>query len=141
MAAAVLPDGRRDTQRRAVPPRGEGSGMATRAKEKGPDEAPPPVPRGPRGKARRALAPPLQYAAAALSFALPVGRWILLSRWAAAEADMRGLGIAVGAGIFEELVFRGVLCFALFRTLRTVIGADRLSAGAIAVVASALLFA
>ena len=34
-----------------------------------------------------------------------------------------------------------MLCFALFRTLRTVIGADRLSAGAIAVVASALLFA
>src|SRR5262249_14846656 len=54
--------------------------------------------------------------------------------------DVRGLGIALGAGIFEELVFRGVLCFGVYRALRAVFGADRWSAGSIAVVISALTF-
>jgi membrane protease YdiL (CAAX protease family) len=52
----------------------------------------------------------------------------------------RGIGIAVGAGIFEELLFRGLVCFGLFRVVRHVLGADRWSAGAVAVVVSAFLF-
>jgi len=53
---------------------------------------------------------------------------------------VRSLGIAIGAGIFEELLFRGVICYAAYRALRTVVGADRVSAGVVAVVLSAVLF-
>lgn len=50
------------------------------------------------------------------------------------------LGLAIGAGIFEELVFRGFLCFGLFMIVRHVLGADRLTAGLLAVVVSAYIF-
>ena len=72
---------------------------------------------------------------------LPVGRWIGL--FPAGESGMdlvRRLGVAVGAGIFEEAVFRGLICFALFRALRDVVGTDRWSAGVVSVVVSAYLF-
>jgi membrane protease YdiL (CAAX protease family) len=81
----------------------------------------------------------LQLAASALSAVLPVGRWIGLFRFPGGN-DVRGLGIALGAGIFEELLFRGVLCFGIYRALRAVFGADRWSAGTVAVVLSALTF-
>jgi membrane protease YdiL (CAAX protease family) len=104
-----------------------------------------------RGRAARANAPVipwmiaegvaygllLQACASALSAVLPVGKWLGLFRW---PEDLRGLGIALGAGIFEELVFRGFLCFGIYRAMRAVVGADRWSAGAAAVVISALTF-
>ncbi len=72
---------------------------------------------------------------------LPVGRWIGLFAGGATGLDLvRRLGIAVGAGIFEEAVFRGVVCYGLFRALKDGLGADRWSAGVAAVVASAWLF-
>jgi membrane protease YdiL (CAAX protease family) len=79
----------------------------------------------------------LQACAAALSAVLPVGKWIGLFRLPNGN-DVRGLGIALGAGIFEELVFRGILCFGIYRAFRAVFGADRWSSGAVAVVISAL---
>lgn len=80
--------------------------------------------------------------ARALTAIAPVGDWlgIGLLRWPTGLPQVRSLGIAVGAGIFEELLFRGVICYAAFRALRTVLGADRVSSGAVAVVLSAALF-
>ncbi len=76
-----------------------------------------------------------------LSRFLPVGRWLGLYAGADAVRNVQALGTAVGAGIYEELVFRGVLCWAFLHVARGVMGADRWSSAAIAVVASALLFA
>ena len=106
-----------------------------------------------RGRAAKADAPVIPWmlaegaaygmclwaAASALATVLPVGRWIGLFRLPNA-GDVRGFGIALGAGIFEELVFRGVLCYGVYRALRAVFGADRWSAGAVAVVLSAWTF-
>jgi membrane protease YdiL (CAAX protease family) len=79
-----------------------------------------------------------------LSRLLPVGRWIGLFGWDVTWGDVttqvQALGTSIGAGIFEELVFRGVLCWAAFHVLRDVLGADRWSAGIVAIVASAALF-
>jgi membrane protease YdiL (CAAX protease family) len=71
---------------------------------------------------------------------LPVGRWVGLFPGPLSLDGVRRLGIAVGAGIFEELVFRGLLCLGLYRLLRGVIGADRWTSGAVAVLVSAVLF-
>ncbi len=79
----------------------------------------------------------LQIVAGALSRVLPIGKWVLAAPFL---HQARGLGVAVGAGIFEELLFRGFLCYAVFRTLKDVVGADRFSAGALAVVIAAYLF-
>jgi membrane protease YdiL (CAAX protease family) len=75
-----------------------------------------------------------------LSRLLPVGRWIGLFAWGDVTAQVQALGTSVGAGIFEELVFRGGVCWAAFHVLRDVLGADRWSAGIVAVLASAALF-
>ena len=56
------------------------------------------------------------------------------------QAGVRDLGLAVGAGIFEELVFRGLLLGGLYALLRHAIGTDRFSAGVVAIVVSAYLF-
>lgn len=79
----------------------------------------------------------LQAVAGALSRILPIGRWVLAAPFL---GQLRNLGIAVGAGIFEELLFRGILCYAVFRALKDVVGADRFSAGTLAVVVAAFLF-
>lgn len=84
----------------------------------------------------------LHGAAWGLSRLLPVGSWlgIGLVRAPHGAEELRALGVAIGAGIFEELLFRGGLTWALFRILKDVVGADRWSAGAVAVVASAFVF-
>ena len=57
---------------------------------------------------------------------------------------MRGtveqLGLALGAGVFEELVFRGLLLLGLFTLLRHGIGTDRITAGLVSILASAWIF-
>lgn len=78
--------------------------------------------------------------AAAMSRVLPVGKWVGLFQAAAAQDDVRALGVAVGAGIFEELLFRGVVCLGLVRLLRDVVGADRWTTWIVSVVASAAVF-
>jgi membrane protease YdiL (CAAX protease family) len=83
----------------------------------------------------------LHVAAAGLSRVAPMGRWLGLARWARGAEEVQALGIAVGAGIFEELVFRGLLCTAAWLVWREVVGGDRWTSGAVAVVASSLLFA
>lgn len=79
----------------------------------------------------------LKTVADALSRVLPIGKWVLAAPFL---QQARNLGVAVGAGIFEELLFRGLLCYAVFRTFKDVVGADRVSAGALAVVIAAYLF-
>jgi membrane protease YdiL (CAAX protease family) len=73
----------------------------------------------------------------------PVGQWmgIPLARLPAGSHEVRALGIAVGAGIFEEVLFRGLACAGLFHAMRHVVGADRWTSGLVAVVVSAFLFA
>lgn len=84
-------------------------------------------------------------AASLMASGLPMGRLVELAA-PAGEAlhDMRGgiqdLGLAVGAGIFEELLFRGLLLCGLHALLRHWIGADRWTSGAVAIVASAYVF-
>jgi membrane protease YdiL (CAAX protease family) len=84
----------------------------------------------------------LQGAAWGLAKWLPVGRWfdIGLVRMPRGFAEVRSVGIAVGAGIFEELVFRGILCLGLHHLLRLLLPLPRLLAGAIAVAVSAAAF-
>jgi membrane protease YdiL (CAAX protease family) len=85
----------------------------------------------------------LQVTAQAMAGAMPVGRWIGLSSGTSPSGlDLvRRLGIAVGAGIFEEAVFRGLVCYAVFRAFKDALGTDRYSAGAVAILVSSYLFA
>ncbi len=56
------------------------------------------------------------------------------------KGTLREFGLAIGAGVFEELIFRGLLCFGLWTVLRHVVGADRITAGFVAVLVSAYIF-
>lgn len=61
--------------------------------------------------------------------------------WPAMLRDgVEGLGLALGAGIFEELVFRGVLVTLLVLFLRHALGADRVSASLVAILGAAWVF-
>ncbi len=83
-----------------------------------------------------------------LATSLPMERVVALaslqgnsgSTIAGLQEGVRDLGLAVGAGIFEELVFRGVLCWGLFALLRHAIGTDRISAGCVAILVSSYVF-
>jgi membrane protease YdiL (CAAX protease family) len=86
-------------------------------------------------------------AAGLLADGMPMGRLVeLASLHPAPEAvhEMRNglqdLGLAVGAGIFEELLFRGVLLCGLHALLRHAVGTDRITAGVVAILASAYVF-
>jgi membrane protease YdiL (CAAX protease family) len=54
--------------------------------------------------------------------------------------SLQAMGLAIGAGIFEELIFRGLLLGGVFMALRHLVGADRITSGVIAVLISAYLF-
>lgn len=84
----------------------------------------------------------LETVAWGLTRALPVGKWtgIGLYHLPRGFAEVRTLGIALGAGLFEELVFRGILCLGLHHLLRLALGAHRALAATIAVVVSATIF-
>ncbi len=78
---------------------------------------------------------------------MPLERVVALSaETGSAEAfeglrhEFQNLGLAVGAGIFEELMFRGVLLAGLYALLKHAIGADRFTAAALSIVLSAYLF-
>lgn len=83
-----------------------------------------------------------------LATTLPMGRVVALAAEVGCPpeglADLRhefqALGLAVGAGIFEELIFRGVLLAGLHALLRHAIGADRFTSAALAILCSAYLF-
>jgi membrane protease YdiL (CAAX protease family) len=80
-----------------------------------------------------------------LASSLPLGRMVPLAatEGAAIEA-LRGhvqeLGLSVGAGVFEEVLFRGVLLTGLWALLRHAVGADRVSAAVLALLGSAWVF-
>ncbi|MBW2416591.1 MAG: CPBP family intramembrane metalloprotease [Deltaproteobacteria bacterium] len=78
---------------------------------------------------------------------LPMERWVELAASTAAgdtmlemQVGIRDLGLAVGAGIFEELIFRGVLLAGLHALLRYAVGTDRITAAVVSIVLSAYLF-
>ena len=80
-----------------------------------------------------------------LATQLPMGRVVPLAHdtagtWVGLKSGVRELGLAVGAGIFEELLFRGVLLAGLYALCRHAIGTDRISAGLLSVLVSAYLF-
>ncbi|MDA1194284.1 MAG: CPBP family intramembrane metalloprotease [Planctomycetota bacterium] len=54
--------------------------------------------------------------------------------------EFRLLGLAVGAGIFEEMLFRGVLLAGLYGLLRHALGFSRAISGLLGVAVSAYLF-
>ena len=56
------------------------------------------------------------------------------------RSEFQSLGLAVGAGIFEELIFRGLLLGGLYALLRHAIGADRFTSAALSIVVAAYLF-
>lgn len=81
-----------------------------------------------------------------LADGLPMGRLVALAHESGSGLEgvrhgLQDLGLAVGAGIFEELLFRGLLLCGLHATLRHAVGVDRLSAATVAIVASAYVFA
>jgi membrane protease YdiL (CAAX protease family) len=80
----------------------------------------------------------------ALAGSLPLGRMVPLGPADALLGGLRGglqdLGLAVGAGLFEEVVFRGLLVTALLFLLRHGIGTDRVTAALVAVAAAAWVF-
>lgn len=83
-----------------------------------------------------------------LATRLPMGRVVALSALNGEAAGVlegmkvsfRDMGLAIGAGIFEELVFRGVLLAGLYALLRHAIGTDRVTAGLVGVLVSAYVF-
>lgn len=79
----------------------------------------------------------------ALSAALPMGRMAELAHDVLLDGlrqDVKGLGLAAGAGVFEELLFRGGALTGLLLLLRHVVGMDRLTAAILALLASSWLF-
>lgn len=81
-----------------------------------------------------------------LATRLPMERVVALSAHTGASSlhelrhEFQALGLAIGAGIFEELMFRGVLLAGLFALLRHAVGTDRFTAAGLAVVVSAYVF-
>ncbi len=88
--------------------------------------------------------------AQALASSMPMGRLAPLQCLGAAAGGsetlaslshgMRDLGLAVGAGVFEELVFRGLLLTGLMVVLRHAFTADRLTSGVVALLVSSYIF-
>lgn len=82
----------------------------------------------------------LGLAAQAVADHLPLGRMVPLSL-PELTRSVEALGLAIGAGIFEELLFRALLLGGLWILLRHLVGADGLTAGVVAVLVSAWVFA
>jgi membrane protease YdiL (CAAX protease family) len=71
---------------------------------------------------------------------LPLGRMVPLAL-PGLSRSVENLGLALGAGVFEELLFRAVLLGGIWSLLRHLLGADRLTAGLVAVGVAAWVFA
>lgn len=91
----------------------------------------------------------LGFVAQLLASSMPMGRTVPLAALGVAggegvarlSTDLREVGLAIGAGVFEELVFRGLLLAGLVATLRHALTADRLTSGLVALLLSSYLFA
>jgi membrane protease YdiL (CAAX protease family) len=70
---------------------------------------------------------------------LPLGRMVAL-QIDSLHGPVQQLGLALGAGVFEEVVFRGLLLGGLWMLLRLGMGADRLTAALVSILASAWVF-
>lgn len=87
----------------------------------------------------------LGFVAQVLAAHLPMGRTVPLAAQAGGalaglSSTLRDIGLALGAGVFEEVVFRGLLLAGLVALVRHALGADRLSAGVVALLTSSYLF-
>ena len=74
---------------------------------------------------------------------LPLGRMVPLAAGTGLESlrcTVEQIGLSLGAGVFEEFVFRGLLLMGLYALIRYGIGGDRVTAGILAVVVSAWVF-
>lgn len=83
-----------------------------------------------------------------LSSALPMQRPVVLptggpghpAMLATLSLGLRDVGLALGAGVFEELLFRGALLAGLFALLKFALGADRWSAAIVSLLVSSYVF-
>jgi membrane protease YdiL (CAAX protease family) len=83
-----------------------------------------------------------------LSYALPMARPAGLPTATSTQPailagitlGLREIGLALGAGVFEELVFRGALLAGVFALLRHALGVDRWSAAIVALLLSSYVF-
>lgn len=82
-----------------------------------------------------------------LAASMPMGRVVPLAAPSLLAVSIDGLstglrdvGLAVGAGVFEELLFRGLLLAGLVALLRHALSADRLTSCVAALLVSAYLF-
>ena len=83
-----------------------------------------------------------------LATQLPMGRLVELSATTGAagpalqelQGEIRDMGLAIGAGIFEELVFRGALLAGIHALLRHAVGTDRWTAALVSIFLSAYVF-
>jgi membrane protease YdiL (CAAX protease family) len=83
-----------------------------------------------------------------LSAALPMERAEAITASAGAppailatlSLGLRDVGLALGAGVFEELLFRGALLAGVLALLRYALGADRWSASLVALLVSSYVF-
>lgn len=84
-------------------------------------------------------------AAHLLASSLPMGKVVPLAAFTSPTLEgisggLRDLGLAVGAGVFEEVVFRGLAMTGLLLVLRQGLSADRWTSGLVALLVSAYLF-
>lgn len=87
-------------------------------------------------------------ASSMLATSLPMERLVALAARAGGpgealremQGSLRELGLAVGAGIFEELIFRGLLLAGLHALLRHVLGTDRVTAAVLSILVAAYVF-
>lgn len=84
-------------------------------------------------------------AAHLLASSLPMGKVVPLAAFTSPTLEgisggLRDLGLAVGAGVFEEVVFRGLVMGGLLLVLRQGLTADRWTSGLVALLVSSYLF-
>jgi membrane protease YdiL (CAAX protease family) len=89
----------------------------------------------------------LGFVAQGLASAMPMGQTVPLSQVGGRLAlidgmnlGLRDLGLAVGAGVFEELVFRGALLAGFVALLRHALGADRWTSAIVSLLVSSYIF-
>ncbi len=74
---------------------------------------------------------------------LPLAKMVPLAAVEGLESlrcTVEEIGLSLGAGVFEEFVFRGLLLLGVYALLRYGIGADKITSGALAITAAAWVF-
>ena len=82
----------------------------------------------------------LGWVAQALASSMPMGKRVPLGQFGVLVGDVREVGLCVGAGVFEELVFRAGLLLGLYALARSALSADRLTSALVALLISSYVF-